>query len=77
MGKDFDAVVVDCNATAIACIAFVKEHRVPPVTFLPLATIKVCGRACVCVCCGRAGAGGLWCLGVGVGVGRAMAIMLL
>ncbi|KAK2077238.1 hypothetical protein QBZ16_004872 [Prototheca wickerhamii] len=40
MGRDLDAVVVDEDATALACIAYAKEQRVPPLTFLPLASIR-------------------------------------
>lgn len=41
MGRDFDAVIVDTEATAIKCIRFLKERRLPPVCFLPVATLKV------------------------------------
>ena len=41
MGRDFDAVIVDTEATAIKCIRFLKERRLPPVCFLPVATLQV------------------------------------
>lgn len=40
MGKDLDSVVVDNEATAKDCIAFLKQKREPPMTFIPLATVK-------------------------------------
>lgn len=43
MGKDFDAVIVDTPETAMQCIQVVKERRMPPMTFLPAATIKAKG----------------------------------
>lgn len=36
LGKNLEAVVVDTTETAIACIQYLKEHRLPSLTFLPL-----------------------------------------
>lgn len=36
MNKDLDSVVVDTDATAIACIRWLKDNRVMPITFVPL-----------------------------------------
>jgi len=40
LGKDMDSVVVDTEATAKECIAYLKQARAPPMTFLPVATIR-------------------------------------
>lgn len=40
LAKDMDAVVVDTQAAGRACIAYLKEHRVPPMSFYPLQTIQ-------------------------------------
>ena len=40
MGKNMDAVVVDTEATAMECIAYLKEKKCAPETFIPLDTIK-------------------------------------
>ena len=39
MGKDMDSVVVDNQKTAQQCIEYLKEQQVPPMTFIPVATI--------------------------------------
>uniref|UniRef100_A0A6U9R7I1 Structural maintenance of chromosomes protein n=1 Tax=Picocystis salinarum TaxID=88271 RepID=A0A6U9R7I1_9CHLO len=39
MGKNMDAVVTNDEKTAKECIRYLKEQRIPPMTFLPLATI--------------------------------------
>ena len=36
-----DSVVVDSERTAKDCVAYLKQHKIPPMTFLPLQTIKV------------------------------------
>ena len=41
MGKDFDAVIVETEETAIRCIRYLKERRLPPVCFLPVASLRV------------------------------------
>uniref|UniRef100_A0A7S2JH31 SMC hinge domain-containing protein n=1 Tax=Haptolina brevifila TaxID=156173 RepID=A0A7S2JH31_9EUKA len=40
MGKNMDAVVVDEEKVAIDCIAYLKEKRCPPETFIPLDSIR-------------------------------------
>ena len=40
LGRDMDSVVVDSDATAKQCIALLKRQRVPPMTFVPLATVR-------------------------------------
>jgi len=40
LGKDMDSVVVDTEATAKECIQYLKQARAPPMTFLPVATIR-------------------------------------
>lgn len=42
MGREMDGVVVDSEDTARACIRHLKDQRLPPLTFIPLATCKVC-----------------------------------
>ena len=41
LGRHLDSVVVDEERTALECISYLKEQRLPPVTFIPLNTIKV------------------------------------
>eukprot|EP00955_Chlamydomonas_euryale_P074581 362070-Chlamydomonas_euryale.AAC.25 len=41
MGKDVDSVVVDNERTAMECIQYLKEQKLMPMTFIPLATCKV------------------------------------
>lgn len=36
LGKNLEALVVDTTETAIACIQYLKEHRLPSMIFLPL-----------------------------------------
>lgn len=36
LGKNLEALVVDTTETAIACIQYLKEHRLPSMVFLPL-----------------------------------------
>ena len=40
MGKNMDAVIVDEEKVAIECIAYLKEKKCPPETFIPLDTIR-------------------------------------
>lgn len=40
LGKNLEAVVVDTTETAIACIRYLKEHRLPSLTFLPLNAVS-------------------------------------
>ena len=41
LGKDMDSVIVDSEANAKACIAYLKQERVPPMTFYPLNSVRV------------------------------------
>jgi structural maintenance of chromosome 1 len=41
MGKNMDAIVVDCEKTAIDCIAYMRDQRAGQATFLPLDSISV------------------------------------
>jgi len=41
LGREFDAVVVDTEKTGFDCVAYLKEQRCPPMTFIPLDNIKV------------------------------------
>lgn len=41
MGKHMDAIVVDCEATALECIQYMRDHRAGRATFIPLDTIVV------------------------------------
>ena len=45
MGRDQDSVFVDSERTARDAITYLKDQRVPPMTFVPLASCKVgaCG----------------------------------
>ena len=40
MGKNLEAIIVDEEKTAIECIAYLKEKRCPPETFIPLDSIR-------------------------------------
>lgn len=40
MGHNFDSVIVDSVKTANECIQYLKEQRMPRMTFIPLDTIK-------------------------------------
>ncbi len=40
MGKHIDSVVVDTEHTAREAIQYLKDQRVPPMTFIPLASCK-------------------------------------
>jgi len=42
LGRDMDSVIVDSEAIAKDCIKFLKDTHVPPMTFYPLPSIKVC-----------------------------------
>ncbi|RWR83973.1 structural maintenance of chromosomes protein 1 [Cinnamomum micranthum f. kanehirae] len=41
MGKFMDAVVVEDEHTGKECIKYLKEHRLPPQTFIPLQSVRV------------------------------------
>jgi len=41
LGKYLDAVVVDTSETARACVRFLKNRHLSPMTFLPLADLRV------------------------------------
>eukprot|EP00927_Polykrikos_kofoidii_P046821 TRINITY_DN4094_c0_g1_i1.p1 TRINITY_DN4094_c0_g1~~TRINITY_DN4094_c0_g1_i1.p1 ORF type:complete len:1245 (-),score=280.69 TRINITY_DN4094_c0_g1_i1:271-4005(-) len=41
MGKFLDAIVVDSGETARRCVRYLKEHMLPPMTFLPLSDLRV------------------------------------
>lgn len=41
LGRHFDSIVVDTDATAKRCIEYLRERRVAPTTFLPLDSIQV------------------------------------
>eukprot|EP00983_Pelagomonas_calceolata_P108654 1159481-Pelagomonas_calceolata.AAC.9 len=45
MGRDQDSVFVDNERTARDAITYLKDQKVPSMTFVPLATCKV--RLCV------------------------------
>eukprot|EP00958_Prasinococcus_capsulatus_P004389 scaffold406_cov391-Prasinococcus_capsulatus_cf.AAC.18 len=40
MGRNMDAVVVDNEKTAKECIRYLKDNRIPAMTFIPLQTIQ-------------------------------------
>jgi hypothetical protein len=42
LGRHLDSVVVDSERTARDAIQYLKDNKVPRLTFIPLATIKVC-----------------------------------
>nr|CCC93084.1 putative structural maintenance of chromosome 1 [Trypanosoma congolense IL3000] len=39
-GKNLDAIVVDTSEVAHACVRYLKEHHLPPLTFLPLNSVE-------------------------------------
>lgn len=41
LAKDMDAVVVDSEKVARQCIEYLKSHRVPPMVFYPLQSLRV------------------------------------
>lgn len=41
MGKDVDSVIVDNERDALECIQYLKDQKLQPMTFIPLATCKV------------------------------------
>lgn len=40
LGRNLDAIVVNSTETAIACVRYLKEQRMPPITFLPLDAVN-------------------------------------
>ncbi|AYU83156.1 structural maintenance of chromosome (SMC) family protein, putative [Leishmania donovani] len=40
MGKNLEGIVVETTAVAIRCVKYLKEQRMPPMTFLPLDAVK-------------------------------------
>eukprot|EP00742_Colponemidia_sp_Colp-10_P009579 GILJ01010457.1.p1 GENE.GILJ01010457.1~~GILJ01010457.1.p1 ORF type:complete len:1232 (-),score=301.08 GILJ01010457.1:81-3245(-) len=40
LGKNMDAVVVEDSKTARDCVQYLEEQRIPPMTFIPLHSIK-------------------------------------
>ena len=44
MGKNIDSIVVDSERTAKDCIQYLKDQGVPPMTFIPIQTVKVSAR---------------------------------
>ncbi|GET92870.1 structural maintenance of chromosome (SMC) family protein, putative [Leishmania tarentolae] len=40
MGKNLEGVVVETTAVAIRCVKYLKEQRMPPMTFLPLDAVQ-------------------------------------
>ncbi len=43
LGRDFDSVIVDTEKTIVECVAYLKDQRFPPITFIPLDNIKLPG----------------------------------
>ncbi|TPX15123.1 uncharacterized protein E0L32_004681 [Thyridium curvatum] len=41
LARDFDSVIVDTEKAAGDCIQYIKDQRLPPMTFIPLDNIKV------------------------------------
>lgn len=41
LGRDFDSVIVDTERTGTECVAYLKDQRFAPMTFIPLDNIKV------------------------------------
>ena len=41
MGREVDSVIVDTEKVGLECINYLKDQRLPPMTFIPLATCKV------------------------------------
>jgi len=53
MGRDQDTVFVDTERTGRDAITYLKDQKVPPMTFVPLTTCKVRGRGvCAQGACG-------------------------
>lgn len=40
LGRDFDSVIVDTERAGLDCVAYLKQQRFPPMTFIPLDNIK-------------------------------------
>ncbi|KAK7201253.1 structural maintenance of chromosome (SMC) family protein [Novymonas esmeraldas] len=40
MGKNLEGIVVETTAVAIRCVKYLKEQRMPPMTFLPLDAVQ-------------------------------------
>ncbi|KAG5466933.1 hypothetical protein LSCM1_01110 [Leishmania martiniquensis] len=40
MGKNLEGIVVETTAVAIRCVQYLKEQRMPPMTFLPLDAVQ-------------------------------------
>ncbi|EPY21217.1 structural maintenance of chromosome 1 [Strigomonas culicis] len=40
MGKNLEAIVVDSTSVAVSCVRYLKEQRLPPMTFLPLDAVQ-------------------------------------
>ncbi|KAG5492772.1 hypothetical protein JKF63_01352 [Porcisia hertigi] len=40
MGKNLEAIVVETTAVAIRCVKYLKEQRMPPMSFLPLDAVQ-------------------------------------
>lgn len=40
LGKNLDALIVDTTETAIRCVEYLKQQRLPSMTFLPLDTVS-------------------------------------
>lgn len=40
LGKNLEAIVVDTTEAAIGCVRYLKEQRLPPMTFLPLDSVQ-------------------------------------
>ena len=43
LARYLDAVIVDSSDTARACVRYLKERMLPPMTFLPIADLRVSG----------------------------------
>ena len=41
MGRDVDDVVVDNDRVASECIQYLRDQKLPPMTFIPMASCKV------------------------------------
>ncbi|KAG5491236.1 hypothetical protein JIQ42_01133 [Leishmania sp. Namibia] len=40
MGKNLEGIVVETTAVAVRCVQYLKEQRMPPMTFLPLEAVE-------------------------------------
>ena len=47
LGRNIDAIVVDQEKTAIACIQYLREQRAGQATFIPLDTIQPSGKTAI------------------------------